>query len=163
MDPNINLSDSPEEVDQLQRSKKKYKRHASGEMIPLMERDTQPAVWGAKSFTEVLRGDSRPRSVYTGDDEDSDAELTDMEDMMHDPTEGEIRVGRIAMVIPNKECRTLRRPWRIWNLNQGCEIIDMEEGYYVIRFYSKEDYQHVLENGPWLIQGHYLTVMKWRP
>ncbi|KAI5672944.1 hypothetical protein M9H77_13308 [Catharanthus roseus] len=26
-----------------------------------------------------------------------------------------------------------------------------------------QDYMHVLENGPWVIMGHYLTVFKWQP
>lgn len=31
------------------------------------------------------------------------------------------------------------------------------------RFYEKGDYYHVLENGPWIVLGHYLTVNRWRP
>lgn len=45
----------------------------------------------------------------------------------------------------------------------GYELTDLAEGYYVVRFFSWEDYLHVLEGGPWLILGHYLTVMKWSP
>lgn len=32
-----------------------------------------------------------------------------------------------------------------------------------MRFFDREDYQHDLENGPWIIMGHYLTVCKWKP
>lgn len=33
----------------------------------------------------------------------------------------------------------------------------------MVRFFSKEDYYRVLENGPWILLGHYLFVSKWRP
>lgn len=39
----------------------------------------------------------------------------------------------------------------------------MGKGFFVVRFYSKEDYIHVLTEGPWIILGHYLKMSKWRP
>lgn len=51
----------------------------------------------------------------------------------------------------------------LWKLEWGCELIDLEKGFYVARFYSEADYNRVLEEGPWIIMGHYLTVMKWKP
>lgn len=35
--------------------------------------------------------------------------------------------------------------------------------FFVVRFRSSDDYRYVLENGPCIILGHYLTVFKWRP
>lgn len=51
----------------------------------------------------------------------------------------------------------------LWKLEWGCELIDLEKGFYVARFYSAEDYNRVLEGEPWIILGHYLTVTKWKP
>lgn len=51
----------------------------------------------------------------------------------------------------------------LWNLELGYELTDLVEGYYVVRFFSREDYLHVLEGGPWVILGYYLIVMKWSP
>lgn len=42
------------------------------------------------------------------------------------------------------------------NLDYGYEIIHMEHGYAVVRFYSKEHYLYVLEEEPWIIMGNYL-------
>lgn len=50
----------------------------------------------------------------------------------------------------------------ICKLERDCEIIDLESGFFLTRFYSKRDYLHVLNNGPWVILGHYLTLTKWR-
>lgn len=51
----------------------------------------------------------------------------------------------------------------LWQLEHGCELIDLEKGFFLVRFYSREDYFHVLGKGPWIVLGHYLAVMKWRP
>lgn len=51
----------------------------------------------------------------------------------------------------------------LWNLQWSCEGVDLVEGFLVVRFRSREDYKYVLENGPWIILGHYLAVFKWRP
>ncbi|MGG6713004.1 UNVERIFIED_CONTAM: DUF4283 domain-containing protein, partial [Salmonella enterica subsp. enterica serovar Weltevreden] len=51
----------------------------------------------------------------------------------------------------------------MWTVGRGLKIIDLESGYYAVRFYCRTDYDTALEQGPWMIQGHYLTVTKWRP
>lgn len=48
----------------------------------------------------------------------------------------------------------------LWHLNLGCEIIDMEQESSVVRFYCREDYIHVLEEGPWIVMGYYLKVTR---
>ncbi|KAL7246982.1 hypothetical protein ACSBR2_001986 [Camellia fascicularis] len=52
---------------------------------------------------------------------------------------------------------------QLWRRQQCIDIIDIGEGYYLVRFACKADYLHVLLDGPWVILGHYLTVNKWRP
>lgn len=52
---------------------------------------------------------------------------------------------------------------QLWQLEKGCELVDMQKGHLVARFYSKVDYMKVLEGGPWMVLGHYLTISKWRP
>lgn len=51
----------------------------------------------------------------------------------------------------------------LWKFENGFEMLDLDLGFYLLRFYSKKDYLHVLEGGPWVILGHYLTVSKWKP
>lgn len=60
--------------------------------------------------------------------------------------------------------RTLQQRVRdLWQLDRGFELTDLEEGYFIVRFFTRDDYLHVLEGGPWIILGYYLTVMKCRP
>lgn len=37
---------------------------------------------------------------------------------------------------------------QLWQLERGCELVDMQKGHLVARFYSKDDYLKVLEGGP---------------
>ncbi|XVE95436.1 hypothetical protein REPUB_Repub02eG0097000 [Reevesia pubescens] len=52
---------------------------------------------------------------------------------------------------------------QLWSLKCSFDVVDMDNGFYCIRFGSRADYNHVLTNGPWLIADHYLTVRRWKP
>lgn len=52
---------------------------------------------------------------------------------------------------------------KLWNLMGDLELIEIGEGYFVVKFYLEEDIRFALEEGPWVIFGHYLTVRRWRP
>ncbi|KAK5846926.1 hypothetical protein PVK06_003227 [Gossypium arboreum] len=39
--------------------------------------------------------------------------------------------------------------------------MDIENGYYLVRFMNKADYDCILLQGPWIIFGQYLTVQPW--
>lgn len=56
-----------------------------------------------------------------------------------------------------------QRTQDFWKFKWGCEIVDLEEGYLMARFYSAEDYNHVLERRAWIILAYYLIDVKWRP
>lgn len=51
---------------------------------------------------------------------------------------------------------------RVWNLDLGCELVDIDKGYLVARFYSQAYYYKVLNEGLWMVMGNYLTITKWR-
>lgn len=51
----------------------------------------------------------------------------------------------------------------LWRLQKGMELTDLDDNYFMVRFYERGDYIHVLEGGPWTIMGHYLTISKWQP
>lgn len=39
--------------------------------------------------------------------------------------------------------------------------MDIENGYYLLCFHDKTDYDRVLSQGPWILFGQYLTVQPW--
>ncbi|XP_061368698.1 uncharacterized protein LOC133311642 [Gastrolobium bilobum] len=52
---------------------------------------------------------------------------------------------------------------RQWNLLGTYEVIDLDNGYLLLRFLEDSDYRHVLEDGPWLVNDHYVVVQRWMP
>lgn len=48
-------------------------------------------------------------------------------------------------------------------MENRCEMIDINDGYVIVRFYSAKDYTKVMDGGPWMVMGHYLTIVKRRP
>ncbi|KAH7546867.1 hypothetical protein FEM48_Zijuj01G0246500 [Ziziphus jujuba var. spinosa] len=43
------------------------------------------------------------------------------------------------------------------------EVIDLRNGYYLVKLPTWEDHSRVLSEGPWVIAGHYLSVQSWKP
>ena len=50
-----------------------------------------------------------------------------------------------------------------WNLRGNFSLIDIRHAYFIARFDLPTDHDHVLANGPWLINDHQLTIRKWVP
>ncbi|PPS10326.1 hypothetical protein GOBAR_AA10312 [Gossypium barbadense] len=40
---------------------------------------------------------------------------------------------------------------------------DIENSYFLVKFQSREDYEMVLTQGPWIVFGQYLMVQSWSP
>lgn len=49
----------------------------------------------------------------------------------------------------------------LWKPANSFHLMDIENGYYLVRFQNKTDYDRVLTQGPWIIYGQYLTVQPW--
>ncbi|XP_074267507.1 uncharacterized protein LOC141590888 [Silene latifolia] len=50
-----------------------------------------------------------------------------------------------------------------WAIKGKLTLTDLSENYYVARFSSKQNYEFVMTQGPWMIDDHYLTIRKWIP
>lgn len=50
----------------------------------------------------------------------------------------------------------------LWKLEYGFQLIDVDGGVFIARLYSWDDYLRVLEEGHWIVLGHYLKS-KWKP
>ncbi|KAK5841955.1 hypothetical protein PVK06_004281 [Gossypium arboreum] len=46
----------------------------------------------------------------------------------------------------------------LWNPSMPFHLMDIENGYFLAKFQSPDDYAKVLSQGPWMIYGQYLTV-----
>ncbi|KAL2923955.1 Uncharacterized protein RDABS01_015446 [Bienertia sinuspersici] len=52
----------------------------------------------------------------------------------------------------------MRRLSKKWQLKVQFNLTDVGCSYCVAKFSNKDDYNHVLIEGPWLIDDHYFTV-----
>ncbi|KHN17266.1 hypothetical protein glysoja_010725, partial [Glycine soja] len=50
---------------------------------------------------------------------------------------------------------------RLWKLGSGFEMLHIGNGYFTVKFDSKEDRTKVIQEGPWIIFDHYLMVKTW--
>ncbi|XP_027184123.1 uncharacterized protein LOC113782432 [Coffea eugenioides] len=160
LDPNLPL---PQGVDSsTRRDPKKFKRLATGEFVPNL----------------------------SPQDNGEDFSLSRSQDMETEACEGMDNANNTSRfpkpIVAAEEIRQMWKPWsrglilkvlgktvgfwtleqklkELWQLSQDFEITDLERGFYVVRFRAKEDYHKTLDGGPWMVQGHYITVTKWRP
>ncbi|KAH1080301.1 hypothetical protein J1N35_020062 [Gossypium stocksii] len=49
----------------------------------------------------------------------------------------------------------------LWKPVQPFSLMDMANGYHLVRFQCRVDYDVALSQGPWIVFGHYLTVQPW--
>lgn len=50
---------------------------------------------------------------------------------------------------------------RTWKLSAGFKIMDIGNGFYMVKFENDADRSKVMFDGPWMIFDHYLTVQGW--
>lgn len=55
------------------------------------------------------------------------------------------------------------RLMRLWKLSSGFDMMDIGNDFYMVKFDVELDRTKVLEEGPWMIFDHYLTVQTWTP
>ena len=51
----------------------------------------------------------------------------------------------------------------LWKPVADFQIVDLDNGYFLVTLDDPNDYVNALTKGPWTILGHYLTVEPWSP
>ena len=182
---------SREEEAELARSNKKVKdiHHAEFNEGP---RESSPSSGyknsdsGARvSFKEKLVGEIPGAFVKAFDfdnlmEEDDDSNGEDGED------NGQLRQGWVTVKLSNDTKRHIRGPWsksiivklvgransllymrtklnQMWRPTSRMDCVDLESGFFLVRFLSKEDLDNVLMKGPWFIGDQFLFIRPWEP
>ncbi|CAA0815636.1 Unknown protein [Striga hermonthica] len=52
---------------------------------------------------------------------------------------------------------------RLWKPHGHFELIDLANGFFMVKFTREEDRETAMNGGPWMLSGHYVTVQKWTP
>ncbi|KAL7260510.1 hypothetical protein ACSBR1_006225 [Camellia fascicularis] len=125
--------------------------------------------------------DEAANTLLSDDDADDDRDSTIQEGVAaNDPND----IPRIAL--PKKLLQQIRQPWtntlivrllgksiryrllcakvkNLWTLQEEFTAIDLGNNYFLFKFSSREDCDHVYMGGPWVIMDHYLIIRKWEP
>lgn len=51
----------------------------------------------------------------------------------------------------------------LWKVPEVFPLFDLSLGFYIAKFTQAESVSKVLKNGPWFINGHYLSIKIWEP
>lgn len=51
----------------------------------------------------------------------------------------------------------------LWKLVGGFDLMDVDNGFYMVMFDLEDDRDKVINGGPWMIFDHYLVVSTWSP
>ncbi|KAJ4823692.1 hypothetical protein Tsubulata_050763 [Turnera subulata] len=52
---------------------------------------------------------------------------------------------------------------QIWQPKGQLDLLDLGAGCFLARLSQSDDIERVIKRGPWMVQGHYLTVRQWFP
>lgn len=52
---------------------------------------------------------------------------------------------------------------KLWKPQRGFDILDVNNGYFMVKFDLQSDKERVTSGGPWMIFDHYLCVSHWTP
>lgn len=193
MTPSPSLLDqgsSVEESDQLCWSVKKPKCDAPSQSLNAapIPGDVSMEVentWTGGSFVDAVRGPGR-KVLYTGEDEEDSLDDLTLADVFQIPDAGgdlascpfvDLNWDRYkAHWLPWRRALILKplgknfhfkviepRLKRVWKLQEDCEVIDIDNDYFIACFYSREDYLKALQEGPWMVLGHYFMIHCWKP
>ncbi|KAH1253566.1 hypothetical protein GmHk_04G010187 [Glycine max] len=59
--------------------------------------------------------------------------------------------------------RVMDRLPKLWKFSAGYDLMDISNGFYMAKFDIEPDRAHVMEDGPWMLFNHYLTVLRRSP
>ncbi|MCI02300.1 hypothetical protein A2U01_0023332, partial [Trifolium medium] len=51
----------------------------------------------------------------------------------------------------------------LWRLSGGFEIMDVDNGFYMVKCERLADREKIVSDGPWMLFDHYLAVARWTP
>nr|XP_023881747.1 uncharacterized protein LOC111994121 [Quercus suber]POE73883.1 uncharacterized protein CFP56_42300 [Quercus suber] len=182
---------SKEEEAELASSNKKVKDiHHSGFNEGPRESSSSPVFQNSESFNrasfkEKLVGEM-PGAYVKAFDFDSLMEEDDDSEDEGEEDNGQTRVGWVTYKLTKDTKRRIRGPWsksiivklvgrtnslifmrtklnQMWRSTNRMDCVDLGMGFFLVRFYSKEDLDSVLMKGPWFIGDQFLSIRPWEP
>lgn len=182
---------SREEEAELARSNKKVKdsQHAEfsvghREGSPSSEYQRQDSS-ARRSFKDKLVG-VIPGAYVKAFEFDNLMEEDEESDGDSEAGQGKLREGWVSVQLTKETKQRLRGTWSkaiivklvgrtiglaymrtklnyLWRPTGRMDCVDLGYGFFLVRFFSKEDLDAVLMRGPWFIGDHFLSIRPWEP
>jgi|UniRef100_B9HY60 hypothetical protein len=51
----------------------------------------------------------------------------------------------------------------VWKLNGGFKLMNVDNGFFMVKFDLADDRAKIINGGPWMLFDHYLAVRNWSP
>ncbi|KAL0016620.1 hypothetical protein SO802_003689 [Lithocarpus litseifolius] len=178
---------SREEEAELARSNKKVKAVHHAEINSGSREDSPSPVFHntETTFKDKLMGDIPGAFMKAFEFEnlmDEDVES----DCENEEVANRNRVGCVNVRLSKETKRRIRGPWskaiivklvgrsvgfpylksklsQMWRPSARMDCVDLGYGFFLVRFFSKEDLDSVLMKGPWFIGDHFLSIRPWEP
>ncbi|XP_057457271.1 uncharacterized protein LOC130748133 [Lotus japonicus] len=113
-------------------------------------REVEDYMKTGKMKVEYAQGNKRLPKVFL------DKSVTDN---MYSPWKESLVVSLLGKTLGFRTMRT--KLSNIWRLAGEFDLLDVDNGFYLVKFDLEEDKQKVMEGGPWMIFDHYLAVSTW--
>ncbi|XP_071905858.1 uncharacterized protein [Coffea arabica] len=118
---------------------------------PSFTTPTPPASpWSGRSFLEALKEKPSKKDFY----DDSEEEMEIAEESLEEEKDTRKEAEIAALKFPRVTIEKGKNPdfWKPWRKSLIIKVLG-----------RTEDYQKVLEEGPWMFQDNYVTISKWKP
>lgn len=157
---------SPEEQDSLERSTKKIDEPASQSKT---FRDTlvdgkRGQLTNLITMKEILEANQASNMVADGMETQAIPKVRFTKEIMKklcEPWQNALIIKLLGKTISYQALN--QRIQQDWRIEGEFELIDIDCGYYIVKFAEARDSVQVLNGGPYKIFGHYLAVQKWKP
>ncbi|KAI9124351.1 hypothetical protein K1719_004273 [Acacia pycnantha] len=116
------------------------------------------------SLSETEEEDSEPLCVITENKNrnfPTFAFSDKMKKRLYKAWDKAVIIKLLGKTIGYKILLSILQSW--WAKKGVIRLINIGNGYFVVKLTNREDYFHALTGGPWLLFDHYLTVMPWEP
>ena len=182
---------SREEEAELARNNKKVKDYHHAE-FNVGSRESSPALgqqnigsFAKASFKEKLVGEM-PGAYVNAFDFESLMEEDEFSDGEGSESNGRIPEGWVTVKLTKETKRRIRGPLskaiivklvgrtisltymrtklnQMWRPSTRMDCVDLGYGFFLVRFFAKEDLDNVLRIGPWFLGDHFLSIRPWEP
>ncbi|XP_019240946.1 PREDICTED: uncharacterized protein LOC109220933 [Nicotiana attenuata] len=117
-----------------------------------------------------------------------DIELTDISqgEVRDDNSESPSTKGIKVIALSEEDRQRIYEPWKyaiivklvgkrmmhhylqkkiqdLWRPTEDLQMIDLGEDYYIIKFKKRDNMEKAVQQGPWFINGHFLSITKLKP